>query len=189
MQLMFSVRNVAIVTALAVGGYYGYKSFYGDIETNDINSLLQSHRLASALKRQTIKERVLSLYNPQTDYGMIVAALDQRNAVTQALAVEILVGKTEGRAVDKLLEMLRDNDREPEVKAALAKAFRVFPRKAAIPRLIELTDKSEEHDVRVSAHDTLREILSTGATIKFGEGMHQNWIEWWRDHSAGIKLQ
>lgn len=188
MQLMVSFRNVAITTAVVVAGYYGYKSFYGDIQSQDIPQLLQSHRLASSLKRQVIRARISKLYQPGKDYGTLEEALGHSSSVTQVLAIDILTEKQERRAVPKLLEMLNDPRRKPEVKAWLAKAFKVFPRKAAIARLIAFTDETEERQVRVAAHNTLKEVLSTGAQIKFGEAMHEHWTEWWRDHKVGVKL-
>jgi len=74
------------------------------------------------------------------------------------------------------------------VKGELARVFRGYPKKAAVPYLIALTDAKEERHVRVAAHDTLVRMLSTGAQIKFGDAMHQSWIEWWRDHKMGVKL-
>lgn len=188
MQILLSFRNVAVVTVIAVAGYYGYKSFYGDIETKDIGKLLNAHRLASSFKRGTIRARVAKLYRPGKDYGTLTKALDHRSPVTQALAVSVLVELGEQRAIDKFLDMLKEGTRAPEVKEELARVFRGYPKKAAVPYLIALTDAKEERDVRVAAHDTLVRMLSTGAQIKFGDAMHQSWIEWWRDHKMGVKL-
>jgi hypothetical protein len=188
-QLLLSFRNVAIVAAVAAAGYYAYKSFYGDIETRDVEKLMQNHRLAgTSIKRQAIKSRILAVYRPEKDYGTVLAALDQRSTVNQALAVEVFTEKNERRAAPKLLEMLNESSCAPEVKAALAVAMRVFPSKAAVGRLIELTKDTEEHEVRVAAHRILTEVLSTGAQIKFGEAMYQNWVEWWRDHKGSVRL-
>jgi HEAT repeat protein len=188
MQLLFSARNVIIAGAVAAAAYYGYKSFYGDIETRDMNKLFQAHRLASTIKRQAVRRRILGLYDPDEHYGTFLKALEHRSPVTQALAVDVLTEKLERRAVPELLEMLADPYQDGQVKASLAMAFRVFPRKAAIPHLIRLTKAEEEHDARVAAHDTLVELLKTGAQVKFGDAMHQHWTEWWRDHGGDVKL-
>jgi hypothetical protein len=189
MQINFSFRNVALAAVVAVAGYYGYQSFFGDIQTRDVGQFLQRHRLASSLKREAIRRRILDVYEPKKDYSTLVDALDHRSSVTQTLAVHVLTKKIERRVADKFLEMIQDPSRSPEVQEQLAEAFRIFPRKKAIPHLIQLTDESHPREVRSAAHKTLRELLHTGAQIKFGEATHQHWVEWWRDHGHGVKLR
>lgn len=188
MQFNLSLRNAVVVAAILAAGYYGYRGFYGDIQTDDIASLVRVHRASSALKRHAIRSRVLRLYKRQDDYATVLAALGHRSAMTQAFGVEILAAKRERRAIPKLVAMLGNRSADPRVKEQLARAFAVLPSKAAVPRLIDLTAKEEEHDVRVAAHTALREMLKTGAQLKFGDGVRTRWMLWWRDHKGGVRI-
>ena len=188
MQLTLNVRNALVGAALIAGGYYGYRGFFGDIQTEDIPTLIRVHRTSSALKRHSIRGRVLRLYKAPSDYATVVAALGHRSATTRAFAVEILAATGERRAVRKLVEMLRNRAADPRVKEQLAHAFALLPSKAAVPRLIELTAATEEQDVRIAAHNALREMLGTGAQVKFGDGVRTRWTLWWRDHRGSVRI-
>jgi HEAT repeat protein len=71
----------------------------------------------------------------------------------------------------------------------LAKAFAVFPTKAAVKRLIDLTAVKHAREVRAAAHTTLVSLFKTGAQIKFGSAMRNHWLEWWQDHHRTVRLR
>lgn len=182
MQLVFSFRNAAIGTALIVAGYYGYRGFVADVRSDDMTTLLSSHRRASVAQRMIFRRRVLAVYDRDRDRAFLVRCLDSPSPITQSLAVEVLAAKREYEVLPKLRAMLEQPERDNAVQAELAKAMGAFRHRAAIPRLIELTDNSEDHDVRMAAHTALQTLTGAGAEIKFGDAARQHWSLWWRDH-------
>jgi hypothetical protein len=182
MQLILSVRNVAVGTALLVGAYYGHRALFADMSTRDMGKLIRSYRDAQPARQLLLKRRIIDLYQPAHDYETFLAALDAPSPVTQALAVEVLAAKGERRAVPRLLSMLSDPGRTDIVQQELANAFARFPTREAVARLIELTDVAEPLAVRSAAHNTLRTITRCGGEIKLSEASREHWTLWWRDH-------
>ncbi|MFC1806618.1 HEAT repeat domain-containing protein [Planctomycetota bacterium] len=182
MQLIFSFRNVAVGTALVVAGYYAYRGFVADIETNDVRLLVRAHHEARPARRVIIKHRILRVYTGSRDYKAMFRTLDSPSPVSQALAVEVLVARGQQKALPKLREMLDNPKRDGLVKEALARAMGTLKVREAIPRLIELTDAAEPHDARLAAHGALQSMTDVGAGVKFSEAARQNWTLWWRDH-------
>ena len=186
MQVNLGPKNLIIGAAIIVACYVGYNAFFGDIQTNDVPTLLRVHRQATSIKQAAIKRRLLSIYDHGLHYGPLVDALDHQNPITQALAVEILAAKGKSEALATFVTMLTSASREPQVDAALARAMGACCKNDAVldavDRLIELTDDKAPHAVRVAAHDALVAILESGARVKFGDSMRTRWREVWRDH-------
>jgi len=187
MQVILSFRNVAIGTALVVAGFYGYRGFVADIETDDVGHLIRSHRESQPARQMIIRRRILAVYQGQRDYKRVVRALDSPSPVSQALAVEVLTAKVQQKVLPRLLEMLDDPQRAGVVREELARAMVVFSATEAVPRLIELTDTAEPHGVRTAAHAALQSLTGAGAAVKFGEAARQHWTLWWRDHRVSLR--
>jgi len=187
MQLVFSFRNVVVGTALVVAGYCAYRGFAADIESQDIGVLMRRHREASPARQLVIKRRILAVYQDDRDYERMVESLDGPSPVSQALAIEVLVAKGEHKAVPKLVETLDDRERADIVKERLAEAMARFRIREAIPRLIQLTDVSEQLAVRTAAHDALQALTGAGGAVKFSDAAREHWSLWWRDHHTSVR--
>ena len=186
MQLIFNAKNVIVGAVLVAGGYYGYRSFFADIETRDMPKLVRTFRDSQPARQLLIKQRILGLYQPSRDYDLFARELNSTSPITQALAVSVITAKGEGRAMPALLQMLRDPQRADIVKEEVARAFSVFRTKDAIGRLIELTDTSEPLGVRSAAHNTLKALTGVGGEIKLGDATREHWSLWWRDHPNAV---
>jgi hypothetical protein len=184
MQVVLNFKNVMVGTALLAAGYYGYKGFAANVETDDVGKLLRNYRQAPPAHRILIRRRILSLYDSGRDCKAVVRALDSPSPLSQALAVEVLAAKHERGTAPRLLAMLDEPDRDDIVKEKLAEALAAFGSREAIPRLIELTDTAEARDVRIAAHTALQALTGAGAGIKFGDATRQHWTLWWRDHAT-----
>jgi hypothetical protein len=184
--MTLTLPKIAVLAAVGVAGYFGYRAFFGNIETKDVGELVRVHRESVAVKRPVVRGRVLELYDPATHCGLMVEALRHESPVTRALAVDVLAARAEEAALPQFLEMLNGTESENDVRRELAKAMGAFHKNPqtlrAVNRLIEWTDDKEDHGVRVAAHDALVLILESGAQVKFGEGMRTRWKELWRGH-------
>jgi len=187
MQIVLNFRNVVIGTAFVVAGYCAYRGFAADIESQDIAVLMRRHREVSPARQLIIKRRILSVYQGGRDYERMVQSLDGPSPVSQALAIEVLTAKGEHKAVPKLVETLDDRERADIVKERLAEAMAKFRTREAVPRLIELTDISEQLAVRTAAHDALQALTGAGGALKFGDAAREHWALWWRDHHTSVR--
>jgi hypothetical protein len=180
-QLVLNFKSVVVGTALVVAGFYGYRTFVADIESEDVGQLIRSHRDSQSTRQLIIKRRIVTLYRSGRDYVLLCRALDSPSPATQALAVGVLAAKNDDKAIPKLLDMLRDTERADVVKEELADALAGFRVREAVPRLIELTDTRESQSVRAAAHSGLQAITGAGAEVKLGDATRQNWTLWWRN--------
>ena len=190
--MTINLKTIIVVAAVIVVAYFVYANFFAEIKKDNIGELMEMHRAASPLRQRTIVKRAVKFYKRDEHYEIMLAALDDDCADTQALAVEVFTMKRERRAIPKLFKMLKDPSRAPEVIERLVKAFGVMrtTKEAArikiIDRLIELTDDAQPHRARVAAHDLLKDMLETGI-VKFGDGMRSRWEEVWKDRKAALR--
>lgn len=187
--MSFNAKTIIVIVALIAVAYFAYTKFYGGMETEDIGKLIEMHRSAATMKQRVIVKRVIKLYTRQEHYDLLAAALDDDSSHTQALAVEVLAAKHERPALPKLFAMLKDPRRHPTVTEQVVNAFGVMRTEKGsafikvVDRLIELTDDAQPHNVRVAAHDLLKDLLKTGV-VKFGDGMRSRWEDVWTDRKA-----
>jgi HEAT repeat protein len=135
-----------------------------------------------------IKLRIMTTYNHARDYNTVVRELESHSSETQALAIEVLAEKVERGAVPKLVEVLRDPARSEAVKAAAAAAMGPLGVSEAIPRLVELTDRSEAPAVRGAAHNALLRLTDAGAQVKLGDNTREQWDNWLRSRRiSGVR--
>jgi len=184
--MTLTLPKMAVLAAVGVAGYFGYRAFFGNIETNDVGELVRVHRESASVKRPVVRARIVELYDPATHCGLMVEALRHESSVTRALAVDVLTAKAEEAALPALLGMVNGTEADNNVRRELGKAMGAFHKNPqtlrAVSRLIEWTDDQEDHGVRVAAHDALVLLLESGAQVKFGEGMRTRWKELWRGH-------
>jgi len=190
--MTINLKTIIVIAAVIVVAYFVYANFFAEIKTDDIGELMEMHRAASPLRQRTIVKHVVKLYKRDEHYEMMLAALDDNDAETQALAVEVFTMKRERRAIPKLFKMLKDPSRASEVTERVVKAFGVMrttkeaDRIKIVDRFIELTDDGQPHRVRVAAHELLKDMLETGI-VKFGDGMRSRWAEVWKDRKAALR--
>lgn len=186
MQLAFTPKTVFICAVAITAGYFGYRMFLSDIETDDVATLVRIHRTSPGIKQVAVKKRILALYDHDKHYQLLYEAVDDSNPVTQVLAIELLTEKGEEDALGKLVNRLNAKPEGPGVNRALAEAMEAFHENeatvGAVDRLIELTEPETEHKARVAAHNALVAVLESGAQVKFGGGMTARWAELWRTH-------
>ncbi len=181
MQFNMSFRSLVALALLCAGAYYCYELFFAEADEGDVSKLLVAHRRAEPARQAVIKHRLLVAYKPSDDYQTMFRALDSPSPTTQALAVEVLTAKVERRALPKLLEMLRDPARSELVREDLAITMGQLAIREAVPRLVELTDKSEPQRVRAAAHEALVRITGAGAQVKLAGNTREQWTIWLRD--------
>lgn len=181
MQLSVNFKTVVALALVVAGGYYCYQLFFAEASEGDIAKLLVTHRRSEPARQAIIKHRILVQYRSDKDYQTIFRALDSPSPTTQALAVEVLREKAERRAQPKLMEMLHDPARSELVKEVLAYTMGHFGVREAVPRLVELTDRSEPQSVRAAAHEALVKITGAGAQVKLADNTREQWTIWLRD--------
>jgi hypothetical protein len=186
MQLAFTPKTVFICAVVVTAGYFGYRMFLSDIQTDDVAALIRIHRTSPGIKQVAVKKRILALYDHDTHYQLLYEAVDDSSPVTQVLAIEVLTEKGEEDALGKFVNRLNAKPDDPGVDRALAEAMGAFHENevavGAVDRLIELTEADTDHKARVAAHNALVAILESGAQVKFGDGMTARWAELWRTH-------
>lgn len=181
MQLAVNFKSLVILAFLGLVGYWLYDTLGPGTAGGDISKLLMEHRRSEPARQAIIKRRILSEYNPERDYPTILRALDSPSPTTQTLAIEVLSDRAERRAQPILLKILNDPGRAETVKEAIAATMGHFGVREAIPRLLELTDKSEHQAVRAAAHEALVKITGAGAQVKFADNVREQWTIWLRD--------
>jgi HEAT repeat protein len=189
MQMVFDLKTILIGTAVVVGGYYGYRHMFGELEGKDVGRLIQLYSQSQPARRMIIRRRAVSVYASGRDYDKVVRALQSRSPDEQALAVIILREKHEQRSIEKLMGLLNDSELSPVVQVELATTMADFGVMEAIPRLIELTDVKEEQSTRAAAHSALKELTGAGAEVKFGDATRQHWTHWWKSHGGDRRLR
>jgi HEAT repeat protein len=177
--MVLSTRNVLIGIAVVAAGYVAYRAFLGDTQSSDVAALIRTHRTAGAARQAVIRRRIHELYEPDRHRDVMIRALDHTSPVTQALGVEVLAHERDATALPRLLAMLDDHERDDAVKEALAGAAAAFRSREAVPRLIELTDRTESLPVRSAAHNALKTITGAGGTVKLSDGTRTHWELWW----------
>jgi hypothetical protein len=186
MQFTLNAKNAIVGVLVIAGGYYAYRTFYGDVQIDDMQTLLRMHRNASAVKQISIKSRIQKIYEHDKHYDLLIDSLDSENEDTQMLAIEVLGDNREVKALPRMIDKFLPGKSPPSVDVELCRGLGAFKDEDAVvqcvPRLIQLTGEETEHDVRVAAHDALRDILQSGAQVKFGKGMQARWTELWRSH-------
>ena len=180
--MVLNVKTVFVGAAVIIGGYYGYRHFYGDIQNKSVAKLIRLHAESEPARQLIIKRRILSIYSPSRDYEVVARALDSPNPATQTLAIAVIRDRNERRATPTLVEMLDDERRTDVVMAELASAMADLNVTDAISRLIELTDKKEPQSVRAAAHSALKALTGAKGEMKLSGATREHWTLLWRDH-------
>jgi len=181
MQLVFDLKTIVIGTVVAVVGYHGYQYMFGELEGKSVSKLIQLYGSSQPTRRMVIKRRAVSIYTAGRDFEVVDRALDSISPAEQALAVTIFRERQDRRVTEKLIGMLRDDERGAMVKEELAATMAEFKVTEAIPRLIELTDVREQQGVRAAAHSALKVLTGAGGQVKLGEATRQSWANLWED--------
>lgn len=169
----FEIKDIPIYTVAFSHGQ-------GDIAPETNLELIKEYRTIfsenKGLYRLMIAFEAGMIYTLGKIYGIsgLITRLKDENAAIRKYAARSLVYTYDPRAVEPLIEALKDKNKDVRVAAVVSLGYFYYRDKPRIIESLIAALKDEDKDVRMRIDDVLQ-----GRTLYSFDGNHKKWKEWW----------